>query len=92
VESTRINKVFVRQLIAQTLVAWMKWQIGSGSKRVFYGAVEAMAATLHRGEGPQFRSEVWMQALRIVDRWNRQRKVPHSLMRQLLKSYEAAFW
>jgi hypothetical protein len=92
VPTSRLNKVQVRQLIADTLAAWLKWQTGNGSKAWFEKAVAELAATLTSGDGPQFRSAVWMQALRITDRWNLKRKVPYQMMRRLLASYEDAFW
>jgi hypothetical protein len=88
----RLNKVHVRQLIADALIAWMKWQIGKGSKKWFDESVGALAATLESGEGPQFKSQVWSQALRITDRWNQKRKVPYQMMRRLLTIYEDTFW
>jgi hypothetical protein len=87
-----VNKVQVRQLIADTLVAWMMWRIGKGGKKRFETTMAALAATLEPGEGPQFGSTVWIHALRVVTRWNQKRKVPHSLMQRLLAAYEEAFW
>jgi hypothetical protein len=87
-----VNKVQVRQLIADALVAWMTWRIGKGTKKQFENGVAALAATLSPGEGPQFGSTVWVQALRVVARWNQKRKVPHTLMDRLLAAYEEAFW
>lgn len=87
----RLNKVHVRQLIADALIAWMKWQIGKGSKKWFDESVGALAATLESGEGPQFKSQVWVQALKIVARWNLRRRVPYHMMRKLLDAYEESF-
>ena len=91
--TSRLNKVQVRQLIADTLAAWLKWQTGTGSKTWFERAVAELAATLVvSGEGPQFKSTVWSQALKITERWSQKRKVPYQMMRRLLAIYEETFW
>lgn len=96
-----INKVYVRSLMARTIVTWVLWKRAKlqrqglrvlEAKNIFDIAVGEMAAYL-MGFDPSnlYLSPIWREAFKISNMWLERQRVTTWAMNRLIKRYNEAF-
>jgi hypothetical protein len=92
-----INKVYVRDLIAEVVITWMQWQqarngsAGFGSvalRRRFETVVAELAGYLGGFPTDVSPSPIWREAFGIANTWRRDRRVTRHSMARLIAAYE----